>query len=79
MTPSELLNAEVDWYQTPEDQFAFVASVNGVNCRLRLNAFPAEPFCTIYIGTEHYDLNAFGEKWTLPTHREKGNSPRADE
>jgi hypothetical protein len=65
----QLQNAKMDWQTTSESPYIFQAVFEGKTIRLRLNDFPDEPLCTVFIEGTETDLHEFPTFWTLPRHR----------
>jgi hypothetical protein len=70
MKINDLLLKKIEWIQTGEEKWILHADADGIRIRLRLNDFPEENICTVFIGEASYELESFPSAWTLPAHRE---------
>jgi hypothetical protein len=69
MKINDLLLRKIEWIQTGEEKWLLHADVDGRSIHLRLNDFPEENICTVFIGEGSYDLESLPSAWTLPAHR----------
>jgi hypothetical protein len=63
-----LLAAKIDWLEPPGSQYC-QATFEGKSVGLRLNDFPEEIMCTMFIDNEEQDWHQFPPNWSLPRHR----------
>ena len=66
MNLRELLSQEIHWQRDPERQGFFFAEIRGAKVELRLNNFPDEVLCTLFVGSESLNVDDWGKKWQLP-------------
>jgi hypothetical protein len=66
---NDLLSRKIDWIQTGEEKWILHADADGMRIHLRLNDFPVENICTVFIGEASYELESIPSAWTLPAHR----------
>ena len=69
--------AKIDWEESSESAYVFIATIHGKDIFLRLNDFPAEPLCTLFVDSDELDVEHFPKTWTLPEHR--GEAPNGDQ
>jgi hypothetical protein len=63
-----LLAAKIDWLEPPSSLY-FQATFEGKNVRLRINDFPEEIMCTMFVDNEEQNWDQFPPNWILPRHR----------
>jgi hypothetical protein len=68
-TLSVLQAAAIAWEQSSKGHYWFTTEFQSNAYLLRLNDFPAEPICTVFIDGVEFDLDDFPGSWTLPEHR----------
>ena len=68
---TELLKAKIDWQKVSDSPPVFETQFQNKSIRLRLNDFPEEVLCTLFVDDDEVDLDDFPSNWTLPRHREK--------
>ena len=78
MNLQELLTEEICWQQDPKGKRFFFADVCGSKVELRLNNFPDEVACTLFIGGDSLDLDDWGKKWHLPKEQPTGVPPKGE-
>jgi hypothetical protein len=61
---NRLMEKAIRW-DVAQEHNQYSAVEDGQTVYLRLNNFPDEPLCTITIGQESKDMDAFSELWTL--------------
>jgi len=66
MKANELLLEEIHWQRDAARKAFFFAEVCGVRVEMRLNNFPDEVLCTLFVGSESLDVDNWGKKWHLP-------------
>ena len=64
-----VLRATISWQKTAESAYVFNAFFEGKEVRLRLNDFPDEPLCTLFVSIDEIQVDEFPKCWTLPRHR----------
>jgi hypothetical protein len=70
-----LLSEEVYWRHDPTRKAFFLAEISGTKVELRLNNFPDQVLCTLFVGGQSQDVDDWGKKWHLPNEKK----PRSDE
>lgn len=76
-TVDSLIVTEIDWIAEANEPYMHYAIVDGKTIRLRLNDFPDEPICTVFIDGKGFDIEEFPRpNWTLPAHR--GEEPNIE-
>jgi hypothetical protein len=73
MTIDQLLTTHIDWVQTGEEKWILHVELDGGRINLRLNDFPEENLCTVFLDNQKYELDNLPTCWTLPAHRAKRN------
>lgn len=72
----DLLRANIDWQQSPEDPKLLQAYFQSKLVKLKLNDFPAEIMCTLIVDSDEQNWDDFPSNWTLPEHRDKKTARR---
>lgn len=65
--PVDFASEPVAWRRTNDGEFPYAASCDGVELRLRVNDFPAEPLYTLVVnGQSSLDLDDWPPSWLRP-------------
>jgi hypothetical protein len=65
--PVDVVSEPVAWRRTGDGEFPYAASCDGVELRLRVNDFPAEPLYTLLVnGQPALDLEDWPAPWLRP-------------
>lgn len=60
-----ILSEKIKWTPTNDEEFTFSSTYEGKIIKLRMNDFPDEPLCTLFINNEERDVDEFPENWSL--------------
>jgi hypothetical protein len=73
MNIDQILSTPIDWVQTGVEKWILHTELDGRRINLRLNDYPEENLCTVFLEDQKYELDDLPKCWTLPAHRAKSS------